>query len=84
MRIEQKIAACQKETAELKIAAKNCKLSATEARQMKAECAKLRSEKVTITEQRAEVAELFEKREVQLANISAQVWVLEKIGYIYH
>jgi hypothetical protein len=35
------------------MAAKNYKLSATVARQMTAECAKLCSEKVIITEQRA-------------------------------
>ena len=73
---ELNTAAHQQEIEHLNLAAKNSKLSATEARQKKADCAQLREEILTISEQRTEVAGLFEKRELQLANVKAQVFVV--------
>lgn len=70
--LKQKTAVRQNETAALREAAKNCKLSAAEARKMKADCAHLRKEMSTVAEQRTELAELFEKRELQKAKVSAE------------
>ncbi len=55
------------------IAAKNCKVSADEARRIKAEIATNKRDLAAASEQRAEVAKLFEKREIQLGNIAAEV-----------
>lgn len=69
---KEKIAGLQTEIADLGVAAKNCKLSADEARRIRAQIAAIHRDINATTEQRAEVAELFEKRELQLANYSAE------------
>ena len=48
-------------------------MSAVEARRIKADIASVRSHINSCSEQRSEVAKLVEKREIQLANISADV-----------
>lgn len=63
----------QQEIVELQKIAKNCKLSAEEARRIKGEIASVRGHISSCSEQRSEVAKLVEKREMQLANISADV-----------
>lgn len=78
MKTEEKIAGLQTEIADLGVAAKNCKLSADEARRIRAQIAAIHRDINATTEQRAEVAELFEKRELQLANYSAEVTSLLK------
>jgi len=71
--IEEKTAATHQEISQLEEAAKNCKMSAVEARRIKADIASVRSHINSCSEQRSEVAKLVEKREIQLANISADV-----------
>ena len=71
--IGEKNAATQHEISQLQEAAKNCKLSAVEARTIKAKIAATRSHIASSSEQRTEVAKLVENREMQLANISAEV-----------
>lgn len=71
--LEEKMALAQKEIAELVVAAKNCKVSADEARRIKAEIAANKRDHAAASEQRAQVAKLVEKREMQLANIAAEV-----------
>jgi len=70
--IREKNAATQHEISQLQEAAKNCKLSAVEARTIKAKIAATRSHIASSSEQRTEVAKLVENREMQLANISAE------------
>lgn len=70
---EAKNASIQVEIEELKLAAKDCKLSVDEARKIRAEIAVIRSHISSCSEQRAEVAKLVEKRELQIASISAEV-----------
>ena len=48
-------------------------MSADEARRIKAEIATNKRDLAAASEQRAEVAKLFEKREIQLGNIAAEV-----------
>lgn len=55
------------------IAAKNCKVSADEARRIKSAITANKREYAAILEQREQVAKLVEKREMQLANIAAEV-----------
>lgn len=71
--LEEKTAVEQKEIAELLIAAKNCKVSADEARRIKSAIAANARDLAAVTEQREQVAKLVEKREMQLANIAAEV-----------
>ncbi len=54
-------------------AAKNCKVSADEARRIKSAIAANKRDYAAASEQREQVAKLVEKREMQLANIAAQV-----------
>ncbi|KAK4014411.1 hypothetical protein OUZ56_026934 [Daphnia magna] len=70
--IKEKTAVEQKEIAELLIAAKNCKVSADEARRIKSAIAANARDLAAVTEQREQVAKLVEKREMQLANIAAE------------
>lgn len=70
--LEEKTAAGQKEIVELLEAAKNCKVSADEARRIKAEIAANQRDYDAVSEQRSQVAKLVEKRELQLANIIAE------------
>ena len=63
----------EQEISQLVEAAKNCKLSAVEARRIKSDIADIRGHITSCSEQRSEVAKLVEKREIQLANISADV-----------
>lgn len=65
--------AMEQEISQLVEAAKNCKLSAVEARRIKSDIADIRGHITSCSEQRSEVAKLVEKREIQLANISADV-----------
>ena len=62
-----------KEIDELKVAAKSCKVSAEDARRIKAEIAGNKRDSAATLEQRKQVAELVEKREMQKANVSAEV-----------
>lgn len=70
---EEKTTLGQKEIAELIVAAKNCKVSADEARRIKSAIAANRRDYAAASEQREQVAKLVEKREMQLANIAAEV-----------
>lgn len=70
---EEKTALAQKEIAELVVAAKNCKVSAEEARRIRADIANNKRDYAAAMEQREQVAKLVEKREMQKANISAEV-----------
>ena len=54
----------QKELAELKVAAKSCKVSAEDARRIKAEIAANKRDLAATMEQRQQVAILVEKREM--------------------
>lgn len=73
MFLEEKISIGQKEIAELLVAAKNCKVSADEARRIKSAIAANKRDYAAVLEQREQVAKLVEKREMQLANIAAEV-----------
>jgi hypothetical protein len=57
------------------MAAKNCKVSAEEARRIKAEIANNKRDYAAAMEQREQVCKLVEKREMQKANISAEARV---------
>ena len=70
---EEKLAAIQSEIESLAIAAKSSKMNADEARAIRAQIAAFRRDVAAACEQRAAVAELFEKRELQLANVAADV-----------
>jgi hypothetical protein len=71
--LEEKTALLMKEIDELKVAAKSCKVSAEDARRIRAEIAGNKRDSAATMEQRKQVAELVEKREMQKANISAEV-----------
>ncbi|EFX84298.1 hypothetical protein DAPPUDRAFT_314991 [Daphnia pulex] len=70
--IKEKTALAQKDIAALQIAAKNCKVSADEARRIKSAIVANKRDYAAASEQREQVAKLVEKREMQLANIAAQ------------
>lgn len=70
---EEKTALAQKDIAALHTAAKNCKVSADEARRIKSAIAANKRDYAAASEQCEQVAKLVEKREMQLANIAAQV-----------
>ena len=70
---EGKVALNQKKIAELLLAAKNSKMSAEDARRIKAEIGHSKREYAAVMEQREQVAKLVEKREMQKANLSAEV-----------
>ena len=70
---EGKVALNQKKIAELLLAAKNSKMSAEDARRIKAEIGNSKREYAAVMEQREQVAKLVEKREMQKANLSAEV-----------
>ena len=55
------------------LAAKNCKVSADEARRIKAEIAVNKRDYAAVAEEREQIAKLVEKRELQLANVAAEV-----------
>ncbi|XP_046656188.1 kinetochore protein NDC80 homolog isoform X1 [Daphnia pulicaria] len=70
--IKEKTALTQKEIVAIHTAAKNCKVSADEARRIKSAIAANKRDYAAASEQREQVAKLVEKREMQLANIAAQ------------
>ena len=72
---EEKNATIQVEIGQLELAAKDCKLSVEEARKIRSEINAIRSHISSCSEQRAEVAKLVEKRELQIASLSAEVIV---------
>ena len=61
------------EIAELQIAAKNCKISADDARRIKGAIAANKRDYEAVSEQRSQVAKLVERRELEQANIRAEV-----------
>lgn len=69
---KEKNATIQVEIGQLELAAKDCKLSVEEARKIRSEINAIRSHISSCSEQRAEVAKLVEKRELQIASLSAE------------
>ena len=63
---EEKNATIQVEIGQLELAAKDCKLSVEEARKIWSEINAIRGHISSCSEQRAEVAKLVEKRELQI------------------